>query len=71
MIFLLNIIYSMKKVLFAFLLLAVCGFNANAQTMQLIGPAGSGQFGRSVILLTNGNYVFLRILGVFDSDIRS
>jgi hypothetical protein len=42
--------------LFAFILFATCPA-VNAQRINLIGPAGSGQFGIAVTVLTNGNYV--------------
>lgn len=31
--------------------------NTNAQTINFNGPEGSGEFGKNVIVLTNGNYV--------------
>jgi hypothetical protein len=45
----------MKKLTLLFLLLYV--LQAQAQTINITGPAGSGQFGKNVTVLSNGNYV--------------
>ncbi len=49
----------MKKSLLLFSLLGclLAGGAAVAQSTELTAPAGSGQFGRSITVLTNGNYV--------------
>lgn len=45
----------MNKITF----LAICVFSisANGQRIEITGPAGSGDFGLSTVVLTNGNYV--------------
>jgi Repeat of unknown function (DUF5650)/Secretion system C-terminal sorting domain len=40
-----------------FILLLLLAVQASAQTINITGPAGSGQFGKTVTVLTNGNYV--------------
>jgi len=45
----------MKKSTFTLLILLA--IQTQAQTINITGPAGSGQFGKTVTVLTNGNYV--------------
>ncbi|GAB2831321.1 T9SS type A sorting domain-containing protein [Ferruginibacter profundus] len=45
----------MKKSIFT--LLIILAVQVQAQTIHIAGPAGSGQFGKMVVALTNGNYV--------------
>jgi hypothetical protein len=40
-----------------FTLLILFAIQAKAQTINIVGPAGSGQFGTTVTVLSNGNYV--------------
>lgn len=46
----------MRNFKFTFLLLLFTA-QVKAQTINISGPAGSGQFGKTVTVLTNGNYV--------------
>jgi Repeat of unknown function (DUF5650)/Secretion system C-terminal sorting domain len=48
----------MKKAKFTFLLLLLYTVQTQAQTItDISGPAGSGQFGQTITVLPNGNYV--------------
>ena len=47
----------MYKVKFAFLVLLLYAGQPQAQITSIVGPTGSGDFGYSVTVLSNGNYV--------------
>jgi Repeat of unknown function (DUF5650) len=48
----------MKKAKFTFLLLLFYAAQTQAQTItDITGPAGSGQFGKTITVLPNGNYI--------------
>ncbi len=52
-----KILKEMKQIILFFILLIIGTMNSKAQTTNLTGPSGSGNFGKTVTVLPNGNFV--------------